>query len=149
MVRHFPVLHFQVVHFQSPPQRATAPQIKQVCVQSTWHYPHLLLSAELRRLCRGTLGAHTTRSATQLLPAVDPYLLPAQHSSANPPRVAAAVEWRHRQTDTGAIHVPGSEYCARSVNNLKQAATRCTALISTAAGFHYWHCPLSCGAGSM
>jgi len=49
-------------------------------------------AAERRAAAPLLRDAHTTRSATQLLPAVDPYLLPAQHSSANPPHVAAAIE---------------------------------------------------------
>ena len=62
---------------------------KQVGVQlqrtlTTWHCPHLLLRAVLRR------GAGHA--------AIDRYLLPATPTAANPPHSAAAGEW-DRQTD--------------------------------------------------
>ena len=57
---------------------------------STWHCPHLLESAVLRRHCCWSPAPVS----------VDRYVLPAMHSAANPPHAAAAVECRTTgQTD--------------------------------------------------
>ena len=62
---------------------------------STWHCPHLLLSAVLRRRC--------CWARLQLVhgAAVDLYLLPARRSAVNPPAIVAAVDrWEtDRRTD--------------------------------------------------
>ena len=62
---------------------------------STWHCPHLLLSAVLR-LCAATPLLLYRRPARV---ADDQYILPARRSAANPPHVAAAVDGTDGRTD--------------------------------------------------
>ena len=96
---------------------------------STWHCPHLLLSAGLRRCCCRAPGA------------VDRYLLRVWRSAANPLHAAAAFDWWDRmtdgQTDTGPFYRPCSAYYAHSVNNRVQLSNRrCSASLNFQ--WRYW-----------
>ena len=72
---------------------------------STWHCPHLLLSAVLRRRCCWTPAPK----------AIDWYLLPTGRSAANGPATAGAVDLWDRRTDARPLHRPCPAYCAGNV----------------------------------
>ena len=86
---------------------------------STRHWPHLLLSAVLRRRC---CYAPT--------PAVDRYLLPVWRSPANPPHVAAAVDRWDRRTDAyaaGGVKAAATLVCVDNVQRGGGALSQSTA----------------------
>ena len=73
---------------------------------STWHCPHLLTNAVLRRRCCWAPA-----------PAAVP---PTRRSAANPPQAAAAVERWDRRTDARPLYRPCSiyaQYAGSAVNN--------------------------------
>jgi len=101
------------------------PSIKGLCLASstrisTWHCPHLLLDAVLRRRCCWAPAPA----------ALDRYVLPTVRSAANPPHSTAAVKRWDRQTDgqTPYRYIDPAPHTMREVpinivNILEQADT--------------------------
>jgi len=79
--------------------------LSQLHTLKTWHCPHMLLRAVLRRGCCCCVDRAS----------IDRYLLPAGPTAANPPHAAAAGEWDKR-TDSVPFYRPCSAHYAGSAN---------------------------------